>query len=126
MEPNSASGAAANVAAHSTSGLCSRRRLRGVLLRQCARALLSSPRTHIGMVRRILGPSGAYWLRKRVVDRVPILLGHSVHAAEGRGSRAHLQVVGPAGVRRTLSADHVIAATGYRFSVGGLRFLSPR
>jgi hypothetical protein len=81
-------------------------------------------RLRIEIVRRVLGPAGAYWLRERVVDRLPILLGHSLRHAEARGARIMLQVSGPDGHTRTLTADHVIAATGYRFDVRSLPFLS--
>jgi lysine/ornithine N-monooxygenase len=83
-------------------------------------------RVRIEIVRRVLGPAGAYWLRERIVDRLPILLGHSLRHAKARGAKVVLQVRGPDGHTRNLTADHVIAATGYRFAVRSLPFLSPR
>jgi cation diffusion facilitator CzcD-associated flavoprotein CzcO len=74
----------------------------------------------------VLGPAGSWWLKERVVGRVPILLGHSVLGAEADGSKAVLHVKGPDGTPRYLTADHVIAATGYRFNVGSLPFLAER
>ncbi|WP_439392897.1 NAD(P)-binding domain-containing protein [Bradyrhizobium sp. PMVTL-01] len=74
----------------------------------------------------VLGPSGSWWLRERVEGRVPILLGHGVREAEAKGSKVVLNVDGPDGSSRHLTVDHVIAATGYRFSVGSLPFLDQR
>ncbi len=74
----------------------------------------------------VLGPAGAWWLRERVVGRMPILLGHSVRGVEAKGGKAVLHANGPDGTPHDLTADHVIAATGYRFAVGSLPFLSQR
>lgn len=93
-------------------------------------------RTRIDMVRtygqrrgkpvEVLGPAGAWWLKERIVDRVPILLGHRLRGAEAKGGKAVVHVHGPDGRPRELTADHVIAATGYRFNLGSLPFLSRR
>ena len=74
-------------------------------------------------VRRILGPAGAWWLRERVVGHLPILLNHSVRRAEARRGKALLHVHGPDGKLHELTADHVIAATGYHYAVQSLPFL---
>lgn len=89
-----------------------------------------SQRTRLNMVRgggrrgRVLGPSGAWWLRERVVGRVPILLGQSLLGVTTRGGKAVLHVNGPDGRSRDLATDHIIAATGYRFAARSLPFLS--
>ena len=72
--------------------------------------------------RQILGPSGAWWLRERVVGRVPILLGQTLQGVTARGGKAILRVNGPDGRSRDLATDHIIAATGYRFAAGSLPF----
>jgi thioredoxin reductase len=74
----------------------------------------------------VLGPSGSWWLKERVVGRVAILLGHNVRGAEAKGSKVALHVDGPDGTPRHLTVDHVIAATGYRYNVGSLPFLGQR
>ncbi len=71
----------------------------------------------------LLGPAGAWWLRERVLGRVQILLGKSVLGATTRGGRAVLHVSGQDGRSRDLAADHVIAATGYRFAANSLPFV---
>lgn len=75
-------------------------------------------------VRTALGPAGAWWLKDRVVGRLPILLGSHIHGAEMRGDRAALRVTDQNQRSREIIADHVIAATGYRFNVTKLPFLS--
>ena len=74
--------------------------------------------------KHVLGPAGAWWLKDRVVGRVPILLGHSVRSCEARGGRAALQLSDQHGRSIDLMTDHVIAATGYRFQLQNLPFLS--
>ncbi|WFU38863.1 NAD(P)-binding domain-containing protein [Bradyrhizobium sp. CB82] len=86
-------------------------------------------RTRLDMVRgsrrreALLGPAGAWWLRERVLGRVPILLGQSVLGATMRGGRAVVHVRGQDGISRDLAADHIIAATGYRFVAHSLPFV---
>jgi lysine/ornithine N-monooxygenase len=78
----------------------------------------------IARVRTALGPAGAWWLRDRVVGRLPIMLGYFVRGAEPRGEKVLLRLQGSDGQFRQLTTDHVIAATGYRFALGSLPFLS--
>ncbi len=75
-------------------------------------------------VRTTLGPAGAWWLRERVLGRVPLLLNHSVRAAEARDGRVRLDVDGGGGPVE-LTCDHVIAGTGYRVDLRRLGFLEP-
>jgi cation diffusion facilitator CzcD-associated flavoprotein CzcO len=75
-------------------------------------------------VSTVLGPSGAWWLKDRVAGHVQILLGHSVSRAEAKADRVVLHVSGGDGRVLEIGTDHVIAATGYRFSVAHLPFLS--
>ncbi|MFC5994834.1 NAD(P)-binding domain-containing protein [Pseudonocardia hispaniensis] len=73
--------------------------------------------------RTALGPAGAHWLRPRVEGRVPVLLGHVVERAEAQGNRVRLDLRAHHGGRRTIVADHVLAATGYRPDLSRLSFL---
>ncbi len=79
--------------------------------------------TRIVKATTVLGPAGAFWLKSRVIDRLPILFGHFVCGAEARGNHAVLQVMDK-GQLRDIMTDHVIAATGYRFDLRRLPFLS--
>lgn len=76
------------------------------------------------LVRNILGPSGAWWLRDRF-KRLAIALETTVEAARPSNGKVTLQLATSAGVRSTLAVDHVIAATGYRVALGALPFLDP-
>jgi len=75
-------------------------------------------------VKTVLGPAGAWWLKDRVMGRVQTFLGHFVRRAEAKGGRAVLQVAGQDGRLLDITTDHVIAATGYRFDLQRLPFLS--
>jgi thioredoxin reductase len=80
----------------------------------------------IARVRKALGPAGAWWLRDRVMGQLPIILGYLVRGAENHGERVLLHLQGLDGKLRQLTTDHVIAATGYRFALRSLPFLSER
>lgn len=81
-------------------------------------------RIRIERAKAVLGPAGAWWLKERIIGRLPILLGHSVFSSEARGARAVLHVSDQDGRSMNLATDHVIAATGYRFQLARLPFLS--
>jgi FAD-dependent urate hydroxylase len=74
-------------------------------------------------VKTILGPAGAWWLRPRVLGRIPVLVGHQIGQAESDGEQVRLRVDAPDGPV-SLQTDHVIAATGYRVDVDRIPFLS--
>lgn len=76
------------------------------------------------MVARSWGPSGAWWLRERIVDKVPLHLRHRVVGASARGSQAQLRVSDGA-CERTFFCDHVIVATGFAVDMRRLGFLAP-
>ena len=76
------------------------------------------------IVGRALGPAGAWWLKDRVVGRIPLLLEHVVQEAVADRNRVRVRVV-TNGKRKELLADHVIAATGYKINVNNLTFIDP-
>jgi thioredoxin reductase len=77
------------------------------------------------LVRRVLGPLGAWWLRERVEGKLPVLQGHRVTGVRAEGAEIVLTVASGAGSRE-LAVDHVIAATGYRVDLRRLDFLAPQ
>jgi thioredoxin reductase len=77
------------------------------------------------IVKKTLGPSGGWFVKDRVMNHVPQLLGHTVQRAEVRGQKVCLQVRSQDGSERTIQADHIIAATGYRVNLDRLSFVSP-
>lgn len=76
------------------------------------------------IVRRTLGPSGGWFIRDTVMNQVPILLGYTPQGAQVRDGKVHLQLRAQDGTERTISADHVIAATGYKVDLERLEFLN--
>lgn len=77
------------------------------------------------VVQRFLGPAPGLALKERVVGKVPLHLGFQINHAEVRNCRITLVMTGADGAECELSADHVIAGTGYRVDVGRLSFLKP-
>ena len=67
------------------------------------------------------GPKGAWWLRERVEGVLDVLAGHQVRSAEPHGSGVLLRLDGPG--RSSITADHVIAGTGFRIDLSRLPFL---
>ncbi len=84
----------------------------------------SLPRgVRIARVKKVLGPAGAWWLKERVVDRLPTLVGYALQSAEVRGEKVLLHLATANGEERTHATDHVIAGTGYRFGIRSQGFL---
>jgi thioredoxin reductase len=71
-----------------------------------------------------LGPAGAFDVRDRVEGRVPILLSHSIRSVGVRDGRVALRLARADGTEHILTADHVIAATGFHTDVKRLELLS--
>jgi thioredoxin reductase len=74
-------------------------------------------------VRRVLGPSGA-WFAKEKMERVPLHLGCTPEQAEIDKGRVRLHLRSVDGSKREILTDHIIAATGYKVDLGRLKFLS--
>lgn len=75
-------------------------------------------------VQRALGPTGGYFIKNKVVGKVPLHLGYTPEGAEVRGGKVHLSLRSVDGTTKELVADHIVAGTGYRVNVGNLNFLS--
>ena len=79
--------------------------------------------TRLKLVKRVLGPLGAWWLKDRVVGQLPVLDGHHVLRADRDGGSLILSVGQPDGCQFEMKLDHVMAATGYRVDLEKLDFL---
>jgi thioredoxin reductase len=75
------------------------------------------------LTRGFLPPAGGWFLQGRF-DRVPVLTGRHVKAAEAADGRAVLWLSVEDGGTQRIETEHVIAATGYRVDVRRLPFLS--
>ncbi|MFF1281740.1 FAD-dependent oxidoreductase [Streptomyces sp. NPDC058299] len=85
---------------------------------------LPEPTRHY-LVRRVLGPLGAWWLRERFEKGVRVRDVERVVGAEAPDGSPVVTVRTHAGRTERLTADHVIAATGYRVDVAAMDFLGP-
>jgi thioredoxin reductase len=68
------------------------------------------------------GPKGAWWLRDRVEGVVEVLTGHRLKSAEPQGDGVLLRLDG--GKESSVTADHVIAGTGFRMDISRLPFMT--
>jgi thioredoxin reductase len=82
-------------------------------------------RYRLHAVRTHLGPAGGWFIKDKVIGRLPVLTGYTPERAEIRDGRVNLHLSAEDGTQREISAEHVIAATGYKVDVGRLKFLSP-
>ena len=83
-------------------------------------------RFRVHVVRRYLGPAPPWFVREQIEGQVPYITNSSVVAATVNGSRISLAIRDDGGRTRTISADHVVAATGYHVDLDRLSFLGPR
>ena len=78
-------------------------------------------------VRSHLPAEGAWWLRDRVENRLPVELGATVVRAREQADRVALRLrLAKDGNERELSVDHVIAGSGYDIDVERLEFIHPK
>ena len=80
-------------------------------------------RIRLEAVRRTLGPAPAWFVKRQVVGIVPFNLGVNITQAKVENGRVHLALTDSAGSHRTMTTDHVIAATGYKVDLKRLAFL---
>ena len=79
----------------------------------------------VDIVRTTLGPSGGWFIREKVMGRVPLVLGHTVETADVVDRKVRLNLRGLDGSKREIVTEHVIAATGYKVDMERLKFLNP-
>jgi thioredoxin reductase len=82
-------------------------------------------RLRVEAVQRTLGPSGGWFIRDKVIGKVPLHLGCTPQSAEVQNGEVRLTVRSADGSDREIVAEHVIAATGYRVDLERLKFLNP-
>lgn len=80
-------------------------------------------RKRLHIVRHYLGPAAGWFMRDRFAG-VPAATGYRLAAASAEQGRARVDAIGPDGAERRFTADHVIAATGYRVDLRRLPVLS--
>jgi len=80
--------------------------------------------TRMRIVTTSHGPAGGWYMQDRILGRVPFLEGCALRSAAINGGKIHLSLNGSDGSERVISADHVIAATGYRSDFRTVKFLN--
>lgn len=75
-------------------------------------------------VKKILGPAPGWFIKEQVAGKVPFHLGANIEKASVQSGRVQLELTNGNSTRKTIVADHVIAATGYKVDLGRLSFLS--
>jgi thioredoxin reductase len=73
---------------------------------------------------RTLGPSGGYFIRDQVEEKVTLKLGRVLKKAEEHRGRVRLTTITSNGAHETIDSDHIVAATGYKVDMHRLDFLS--
>jgi thioredoxin reductase len=76
------------------------------------------------IVKRTLGPSGGWFIRDKVMGKVPLSLGCTIESCAVQGKQVVLRLRGEDGTKKQVTADHVMAATGYKVRIESLKFLS--
>jgi cation diffusion facilitator CzcD-associated flavoprotein CzcO len=78
-------------------------------------------------VKNHLPAEGAWWLRDRVENRLPIHFGATVVEAREKAGRVALELrLVKDGSKRQLAVDHVIAGSGFDIDVERLGFIHPK
>ena len=78
----------------------------------------------IDFVRRHLGPAPTWFTKEQVVGKVPFHLGVNIASAKEHNGRVTVELAGENGARKSIEADHLISATGYRVDLRKLKFLN--
>jgi cation diffusion facilitator CzcD-associated flavoprotein CzcO len=82
-------------------------------------------RGRLAIVRSVLGPSGAWWLRDRVEGKIEIRLESEVVRATAHGGGVRLLVAEHGGPLQRVDVDHVLVATGYHVDIDRLPYFDP-
>jgi thioredoxin reductase len=77
------------------------------------------------VVRRHLGPAPGWTCRDEVERNVNVVLGATVRSARIRGDVAAVTFGIDGGGEKTIEAEHVVSATGFKVDMRRLRFIGP-
>jgi cation diffusion facilitator CzcD-associated flavoprotein CzcO len=77
------------------------------------------------VVRRHLGPAPGWTSRDEVERNVNVIFGARLAGAQARGDIASVSFRLDSGGEKTVEADHVISATGFKVDMRRLQFISP-
>jgi thioredoxin reductase len=74
-------------------------------------------------VKRYLGPASPWWIKDRVLGKVPIHVRHELVEVSNASERVRLKMRDGEGSLKNVEVDFVIAGTGYDPNVSRLKFL---
>jgi thioredoxin reductase len=77
------------------------------------------------IVRTTLGPSGGWFIKDKVIGKLPLHLACTPQSADVQNGKVRLNIQAADGSKREVVAEHIIAATGYRVDLERLKFVSP-
>jgi FAD-dependent urate hydroxylase len=77
----------------------------------------------VRLVQQYLGPAAPWWIKDRVLGKVPIHVRTAVTAARPAKDRVRLSVCSDGHLEHELEVDHVIAGTGYDLNLARLPYL---
>jgi thioredoxin reductase len=77
-------------------------------------------------VRTVLGPAPGWFVKEQVVGKVPFILGVTVTEARIQNGQVSLQLSDEQGNHQIATADHVVAATGYKVDLRRLTFIDQK
>ncbi len=112
---------------HSLPDFADRKWLEEFSVQQCPFAVPPDAASASGLPRSAKSPvrpaDGSFGSES--LARCPFNVGVEISSAAVEGNRARLELTDKVGTRKTLVADHVIAATGYRVDLRRLTFMDP-
>jgi thioredoxin reductase len=74
-------------------------------------------------VKSILGPAPCWFIKEEIIGKVQLLVDVSISEAKVQEGRVCLQLTDSAGTRKSITVDHLIAATGYKVKLQRLAFM---
>lgn len=74
------------------------------------------------VVRQTLGPAPCWFTKDEVAGKVSFHLGGEITRAQAQNDRMNIELTDGGGTRRSVTADHVIAATGYKADIRRIAF----
>jgi pyridine nucleotide-disulfide oxidoreductase len=77
----------------------------------------------VRFVQRYLGPASPWWIKDRVLGKVPLHVKSEVTAARPVGDRVRLTIRSDGHAGREMEVDRVIAGTGYDMDLARLSYL---
>jgi FAD-dependent urate hydroxylase len=95
------------------------------ILQQLPLIVYRLPRERRTRFVRRFGPASPWWIKDRVLGKVPIHVRHEVVEVGNANKRVQLKMRDAEGSSRNVEVDFVIAGTGYDVDVSHLKFLDP-